>query len=261
MPAISLTQRTPAGTAADAWAPGPIRPRLGDGAVHVWLADLTRISDDLSDVLSPDEHARAERFLDARRGMVWARAHGLLRVLLGRYLDADPRRLRFVAGPHGKPALLGGALGSRTAASSSRLSFNLSHSGHLAVYAFSKARAVGVDVEVAGRALNVGAIAVRAFGPAEARRLGELDPAARKGEFLRAWTQQEAKLKCRGTGIGGRAVDYGERKLWTSELEMGVRGRAAVAVERQPHELRCWDWRELTGRPGGRRPADGAVAF
>ena len=98
MRAISPTDPAIAETAPDAWESGPLRPRLGDGAVHVWRADLAAVSDHLIEVLSPDERARAERFLKARDGRLWARCHGVLRVLLGRYLDSDPRRLRFATG-------------------------------------------------------------------------------------------------------------------------------------------------------------------
>jgi 4'-phosphopantetheinyl transferase len=249
MPASSLTQRAVPETAADSWAPGPLRPRLADGAVHLWRAELAAVSDDLIEVLSPDERARAERFLKARDGRLWARAHGVLRVLIGRYLDADPGGLRFAAGEHGKPALIDDVVvepaGAEAAVARARtLSFNLSHSGQLAVYAFSKAGAVGVDVEVARRALDVGAIARRVFGAAEARRLELLDPATREQEFLRAWTRREAQLKCRGTGIGGRAANRGERTLWTCELDIAERGGAAIAVERRPRELQRWRWRE-----------------
>ncbi len=246
MHAISPTDSAIAETAPDAWEPGPLRPRLGDGAVHVWRADLAAVSDHLIEVLSPDERARAERFLKARDGRLWARCHGVLRVLLGRYLDSDPRRLRFATGAHGKPTLIedsGRAVSEAesVARASTALSFNLSHSGHLALYAFSKAGAVGVDVEVARRALDVVAIAARAFGAAEARRLRGLAPAIREEEFRRTWVRHESALKCWGTGIGNGSTESEPSEPWIAELDMGVRGAAAVAVEGPPHEVRCWD--------------------
>lgn len=249
MPSISLTQRVVPGTAGDSWPPGPLRPRLGDGAVHVWRADLTAVSDDLIEHLSRDERARAKRILREHDRRLWAHSRGVLRALLGRYLHKDPRALRFVTGAYGKPALdesAGSPIGPDATKTTQPLRFNLSHSGEIALYAFSKTAEVGVDVEVDRRALDVGAVAARALGPADALRLEALDPATGKREFLRAWVRREAELKCRGTGIGGLAVDRSECKLWTSKLEMGARGRAAVAVERQPGELTCWDWCDVT---------------
>ena len=122
------------------------------------------------------------------------------------------------------------------------MSFNLSHSGQLALYAFTETGAVGVDVEVARRPIDEIAIAARTFGPAEARRLGGLDPAIREREFRRAWVRHEAELKCRGTGIGGPEAGLGGREPWTAELEVGPRAAAAVAAEHPPRELCCWDW-------------------
>jgi 4'-phosphopantetheinyl transferase len=247
MPASSLTQRVVPETGGDTWPPGPLRPRLGDGAVHVWRADLTAVSDGLVEVLSPDERARAERFLNARDGRLWARSHGVLRVLLGRYLDADPAGLRFAAGEHGKPALIDDvprepARAEAASPTAGRLSLNLSHSGQLAVYAFSKAGAVGVDVEVARRPIDVGAIAGRAFSAAEARRLELLDPATREQEFLRAWVRYEAERKWQGTGIGAARASAARRPPWIAGLHVGPRAAAAVVLDREPHALLCWEW-------------------
>ena len=112
------------------------------------------------------------------------------------------------------------------------------------------------------------AVAARAFGPAEARRLQQLDPVTREQELLLAWVRHEAELKCRGTGIGGAGAEgemaEGEmgEKVWIAELDVGSHGAAAVAVARPPRELCCWEWPPLSdggrrGREGGRRGREG----
>lgn len=220
-------------SAEDTWAPGPLRPQLAEGAVHVWRADLTEVAQSLTGALSVDELARGARIQNERDGELWRRSRGLLRELLGRYLQRDPSSLRFVAGEHGKPALLG---------TPPQLSFNMSHSAQLALYAFSGTGAVGVDVEVARRATDEVAIAERVLGDAEARRLEALDPAPRRREFLRAWARHEAELKCLGVGIGGAPTDGARSSLWVADLDLGPEAGAAVAVERPVHDLRWWDW-------------------
>lgn len=230
------------------WAPGPLRPLLAEGAIHVWRADLTAVAEDLGELLSGEERGRAERLLSEHDRVLWMRSRGLLRALLGRYLRRDPRSLRFAAGEHGKPALVSDADGSpptgRTSlASPPPLSFNMSHSGQLALYAFAGQAAVGVDVEVARRPIDEVAIAARMFGAAEAQRLGALDPAARRREFLRSWVRHEAQLKCLGVGIGGADATVEGRGPWVAQLELGTSSAGAVASERRPPELRCWDWR------------------
>jgi 4'-phosphopantetheinyl transferase len=248
MPHTSSTRASRPSTAHPPRTSPPSHPRLADGAVHVWRADVAELADDLGELLSPTERTRAERLAHERDRLLWTRAHGVLRQLLGRYLRRDPRKLRFTTGAHGKPALLDEPPRSpatpprRMAARPAGLSFNLSHSGHLALYAFSAIGPVGVDVEVARRPIDELAIAARAFGPAEVRRLAALDPFVREQEFRRAWVKHEAALKCRGTGIGGAAAQTSGHEPWIAELEVGPRAAGAVAVGHLPRELRCRDW-------------------
>jgi 4'-phosphopantetheinyl transferase len=241
MPARSLNERSVPGTALNPWAPGPRRPRLADGAVHLWLADLSAVSDDLTKALSPDEHARVERFLNARDGLLWGRAHGVLRTLLGHYLQADPHGLRFVTGEYGKPALVfDPAPPSRFMKAPTGLSFNLSHSGHLALYGLTRTGAIGVDIEAARRPRNALAVAARALGAGEARRLEMLNPADRAPEFLRMWVRHEAARKCLGTGIAG--AEPTEDEPWTVELNVGKQATAALALAHPSDDVRCFGW-------------------
>jgi 4'-phosphopantetheinyl transferase len=140
--------------------------------------------------------------------------------------------LRIEAGANGKPELVGDFRGPA-------ISFNLSHSGEIALYAFTRAGPVGVDVEVARRPIDSLALARRAFGRDEADRLAQLDPESRELEFLRAWVRHEAAVKLLGTGIGGKpAAGFGP---WFADLEIGARAAAAVALAAPPSELRCWE--------------------
>jgi 4'-phosphopantetheinyl transferase len=220
--------------AGGAWIPGPTRPQLDGDAVDVWRADLDAAGDEVVASLSDDERERAARFAREQDGIRWARAHGILRALLGLYLDVDPHALRFVTGRHGKPAL-----------PDAQLRFNLSHSAGAALCAFALGREVGVDVELPRRALDAVALARRAFGDDEARRLEALDPATRARELLRLWTRHEALLKCQGTGIAGALpLGAGRPAPWVVELDAPAPGAAAaLALDGPPCELRCFEWR------------------
>lgn len=208
------------------------------GVVNVWRVDLGAAgiggeADRLLDLLCEEERARAARIAVEHRRVLWTRSRGVLRALLGRYLDADsrPRELRFVLGPHGKPALRDDA------GWASDLRFNLSHSGELMLVAVTAGREVGVDVEL-----------VRDRHPAE---------------LLREWTVREAIVKCLGTGLGAaraeargyhvyscrtpcRAVaDEGDlgAGLWTSAVDAGPHAVATVAVQGdEVCELRLRGW-------------------
>jgi 4'-phosphopantetheinyl transferase len=254
MLASSSTRQSTPSDADRSFTLAPPHPRLAAGAVHVWRADLRAVGENLVAPLSPTERARGGRLRRERDRQLWTRAHGVLRVLLAGYLERDPRSLRFTTEAHGKPVLLHD--GSRAApgaplaqATTARPSFNLSHSGPLALFAFTEAGPVGVDLELARRPVDELALATRAFGPAEARRLEGLDPATRGREFLRAWVRHEAALKCQGTGIGGAApTGANASRPWIAQLEVGPRAAAAVAVQEPPSELCCWDW-QRSSRP------------
>jgi 4'-phosphopantetheinyl transferase len=219
-----------AASAKDVWAPGPSRPRLAAGAVHVWRADLATADGSLAELLSIDERERSERILDEHQRELWTRSRGLLRELLGRYLEREPRSLRFAVGKYGKPEMVGAGADSPA--------FNMSHSGELALYAFSDAGAVGVDVEVARRPVDEVAIAARMLGEVEAQRLQALDPRTRRQEFLCSWARNEAELKCLGIGIGESAGGRAGPRPSVVALELGADVGAAVASEQPARILR-----------------------
>ena len=213
------------------WAPGPIDPRLAEGAVHVWRADLDRADEQLDGLLCAQEIERAARLLSDRDRRRWTRSRGVLRALLGLYLNVDPRTLCFQVGTHGKPSLEPAAI-----------SFNLSHSAGIALYALAPKAALGIDVELAGRrTIDVLALAIRLFGPQEASRLQALQPPQREREFLRAWVRHEAELKRLGLGLEGRAGDP-PPSPWLGELNVGHDAAAALAVGQAPLELQLWSW-------------------
>jgi 4'-phosphopantetheinyl transferase len=220
--------------------------------VDVWRADLAAASDELGELLCAEERERAARIVRERDRVLWARSRGVLRALLGRYLDRDPRALRFAVGAHGKPMLQipGGTptsgptpAGTLKTDGVADLRFNMSHSGELALYAVTAKHAVGIDVEVARRQINELAIVARVLGRDQARRLASLDAEARTQEFLRAWATNEAAVKCRGTGLAAPPQGSPTADLWTTELDVGPHAAAAVAVEGERRELRCWQWR------------------
>ncbi len=231
-------------TAAQRWSPGPTSPRVRGGVVDVWRADLDAAPDGVAELLCAEERARARRIVPDRPRTIWPRSRGMLRALLARYLDEDPRGLRFERGPLGKPALR------PPAGRKPDLRFNLSHSGAHALVAVTAGREVGVDIQCVARRgarrKHELAIAARLFGPEQARRLGELGPDARTRQFLRAWSAHEAALKCAGAGLAGAsgpARRDPQSGLWTAALDVGARAAASVATEgREQHELRCFQW-------------------
>ncbi len=232
--------------AAEEWPAGPVAPRLADDAAHVWRADLRTVADDVIGALSAAERERAANIAGEHERALWKRSRGVLRALLGRYLQLAATDVELAAGANGKPELV-------DTGTQPVLFFNLSHSDRLALYAFTAAGPVGVDVQAArgerpGAGTDHIALARRAFGEHEAQRLSLVGPERREREFLRAWACHEAELKRLGTGIGGGDAGRDAERAdphaspWIGELDVGERAAAALALARRPSELRRWGW-------------------
>jgi 4'-phosphopantetheinyl transferase len=160
--------------------------------LHIWRASLDQaapVVSSLARLLSPEERERAARFLRDRLRDRYVVARGLLRTLLGRYVAAPPEHLEFSYGEHGKPYLTGE--GPR---------FNLSHSGPVALFAFSSSAEVGVDVELVERSVTLD-IAERFFSPSEVQSLRAVPGPLQPHAFLACWTRKEAFIKARGDGL------------------------------------------------------------
>ena len=138
--------------------------------------------------LSPDERSRADRFHFPHDRYRFIAGRGILRALLGAYLDRDPKDLVFRYGPQGKPSL-------ETNEDDHSVSFNLSHKQGLAVYAFARGRRLGIDLESISTAFPGEEIATRFFSPRELEELLALPPEARAEGFFLAWTRKEAYIK------------------------------------------------------------------
>lgn len=203
-----------------AWPEPPAQlPPLAEKDLHVWLAHLPEERAHLEKfiaVLSPDERERVSRFrFDEHRERSQI-ARGLLRLLLSRYTGNDAAALNFACNSHGKPELPG-----------SGLYFNTSHSGQYAVFAFTRAAAVGVDIEqVRGDMSRREEIAQKYFAPGEREQLRVLPESSRARGFFDLWTRKEAFVKARGDGLFS-GLDQFETLLEEPRV-LTVRGAPAV---------------------------------
>jgi len=170
---------------------------LPENEVHLWRVDLEAIRGDESrwrKLLSPDESTRASRFHFSSDRQSFVASRALLRTILGGYLSADPKGLRFSYSKKEKPSL-------EAAGTGSDVTFNISHSGGIALFAFTRRREVGVDIEKVRRDFDVEAIARRFFSLHERKQLATVSPEERADAFFRCWTRKEAYIKATGDGL------------------------------------------------------------
>jgi 4'-phosphopantetheinyl transferase len=164
---------------------------------HVWQFDLdTQFSTDQQweSLLSSDERERALRFHFPVHRRRFAATRGFLRIVLGAYLDTDPKTLFFRYSDKGKPALGG-------MHTSDPLRFNLSHSENVVLLAVTLGREIGVDVEYMRSDLELGSTAQRFFSAAERESFDTIPLAQKRASFFYCWTRKEAFIKAKGDGL------------------------------------------------------------
>lgn len=242
------------------WLPPSSNWTLLNNDVHVWSASLNlptfRVRQ-LAEKLSIDECIRAERFYferDRRRFIV---GRGLLRTILGCYLGIEPEQLQFCYGPHGRPSLVE-TLGE------SILNFNLSHSQDLALYAITRQRKIGIDVEYIHPIADIEQFAARFFSIREQAVFNALPANQKLTALFHCWTCKEAFVKAIGDGLTfslnqfdvslspsepaqllSIRGDYFCVKHWSlKKLKPAPKYVAALAVEGNDWHLTCWRWPE-----------------
>lgn len=179
------------------WSDEPSLLSLSSGEVHVWRVNLEQppaVQQRLLQSLDEDEQTRARRFHFEKHRRRFVVGRGVLRSLLGRYLDVRPEEVRFVYGPYGKPAL-------DEAHGGGALRFNASHSHELGVFAFAQDHEVGIDVEFIKHDFATEEIAERFFSEYEVGVLRALPREEQAAAFFRCWTRKEAYIKAIGSGL------------------------------------------------------------
>jgi len=228
------------------WHSPPAKVVLGNEDVHIWYVDLREIQriEDLKKVLAPDELIKAGRrhFKKDRDRYIVTR--GILRIMIGDYLSADPCQLQFSYSAYGKPTL-----------GDSPLHFNLSHSNDVTLYAFTRNRDIGIDVEKIRTDLNTQEITERFFTPKENGFINALPNDKRYEAFFSFWTRKEAYIKGKGQGmsisldsfdVSGISRNSSSETLngWSlTELNPASGYIANLAVEDFDWRLSCWKWK------------------
>lgn len=166
--------------------------------VHVWKLSLSGRQSESQEVyenlLSEDEIERVEklRFEEDRDRFISSRGH--LRLLLSRYLNKKPRQIWLRYGRYGKPYL-------GEESNPGKISFNLSHSHDTVLYAVSKDREVGVDVEYIRPVTKADKIIERFFSEEEREFYKEAEEQDKIERFFKLWCAREAYSKAIGSGI------------------------------------------------------------
>lgn len=164
--------------------------------IDVWtfsVAGTDEAYEQMRALLTPDELARADRFIVDSPRHRFVMGRGSLRLILASYLNCQPREVIFEYGEHGKPTLM------NTVAAGLR--FNASGSYDLAACAVTMDRELGIDIENTRRTKDFDQIVERFFTAAERDAYRRLTTEEKHAAFFRGWTRKEAYLKATGSGL------------------------------------------------------------
>jgi 4'-phosphopantetheinyl transferase len=226
-------------------------PRVG--IVHLWSVATPPEIDPtpaLSALLSPEEHTRWQRYITPAARRQFLESRGLLRLLLGAYLQRDPGRLEFIYSEQGKPALTeasGGAL----------LQFNVSHSQGRVLYAVSAEHSVGIDLEGVNPLIGYRDIAHHICTPQERAVFDRLPPEEQSTAFFKIWTRKEALVKLSSDRLyeklsvfevpacatsGSYWIPINDQTIWLQDLDLFESFAAAIALPNLPARIIHHEW-------------------
>jgi len=211
---------------------------LAENEVQLWRLDLEALAageDRWYKLLAADEQDRAMRFRFKRIRQQFVATHAVLRILLAGYLRTEPNTLTFFHSAKNKPAL-------GPPYADSGISFNVAHSGGVALLAFVRRRKIGVDVEQIRRDLDFVAIH-RFFAPHEQNQLAAVPADERLEAFFRCWTRKEAYIKAKGEGLS----------LPLDQFDVSLAARdtnALLSTRPDGSEAALWSLREVSAGPG-----------
>lgn len=234
---------------------------ISDTEIHLWCVALDRPEfqiQNIAQTLCESELQRADRFKFDRDKKRFIARRGALRAILSRYLNVAPNLVQFSYGPCGKPEIAENS-------DSSEICFNLSDSQGLALYAVTRGRKIGADIEQIRPIPNIEEIAQRFFSKQESAALQAVAPEEKLTAFFNCWTRKEAYIKAIGDGLSFPLDRFsvslipgtpakilnveGDRsapeRWYLKELVTAPNYAAAIAVECQGDrhcEIKNWEW-------------------
>lgn len=167
------------------------------GDVHVWCASLKQSMSTLkqfANILSPKERKRADQFYFEKDKNHYITGHGVIKVLLSRYLNKRAKDIGFCYGPYGKPECV-------DQCNNKKIYFNYSHSEEVALYAFSIDNDLGIDVEYIRDIADMNQIVNNICSQEEIIVFETLAESDRRTAFFNCWTRKEAFIKAVGKGL------------------------------------------------------------
>jgi len=166
---------------------------MTDKFVHVWYGDILPEQTEQHNYylfLSQAEKEKAAGFIRPELQQKYIKIRGVLRKILGSYLNINPQKTCIKVAEYGKPFI-----------EENEVFFNLSHTGNKFVIAVSNVDEVGIDLEQYKQRKNLSGLVKKCFSEAEQSYWAELPKSQKEVQFYRFWVRKEAFVKAVGRGI------------------------------------------------------------
>jgi 4'-phosphopantetheinyl transferase len=170
----------------------PILPFPTNGVILWWVQLDDFSSAPFHPLLAPHERERATRFYFERDRNHYIIGRGILRTLLGHYVNQPPATVPITYSQHHKPLL-----------ATNDFHFNIAHSNGIALMGFCHHAPIGVDVEYHRQDVEWQEIMPLVYTAAEQSWLVSHPDHKQFPLFYTLWTRKEAFLKARGEGLIG----------------------------------------------------------
>ena len=200
---------------------------LGIDEVHIWKVKIERseLFYECKSILSDLELKKADFFKFSKDSNQYIISLGTLRILLSNYLGISPLKVKLGRHSKGKPY----SLDDRS------LFFNMSNSGGLCVFAFSRDSEIGVDIEKKRNLSDLQDLIKKNFTSSEIKFITQ-DQNKKLERFFRFWTIKEAYLKAIGEGM----------RLTPDNLEFSIeRNKIKLVSRKGMFEYEDWILKEF----------------
>ena len=163
--------------------------------VHFLTTDsFINIEPALENYLSYIETDRINRFIFEKDRITHTVSQGMLRYILGTYLNLNPEEIIFNQNEYGKPFI-------SEEQNPDNIQFNLSHSGDMIIYAISKGGNVGIDIQKIKDSGSIADIVDHYFSETEKAVFKSLPDEQKLKGFHSCWARKEAYIKALGPGL------------------------------------------------------------
>ncbi|EAZ82979.1 4'-phosphopantetheinyl transferase family protein [Algoriphagus machipongonensis] len=160
--------------------------------VDLWIAKLDDCLIEDEEILSEEERTRANRFLYPHLKEHYTKRRSILRKMLSRYLEIDPKEIVIKERKLGKPYVSNNGEG---------IFFNTSHSKEFVLYGFSRESELGVDLEFLNSEIEADLISTHFFSVEEINLIRNSQGREKTEAFFRLWCIKEAYIKLVGKGL------------------------------------------------------------